>query len=105
MPEWPGLRIADHGPHEGELIHATGYGNISHPFLSMASGQVDGTLSASDGTPLFGISFMNPSGPGSSGSPVLNTAGEVVGLLAWGDATNRYWGVAQDVSVVRHPCS
>lgn len=59
---------------------------------------------ARDGTQLFDVTSRNPAVPGDSGSPVLNDAGEVVGLWAWHYYAHPDTGTAQRSDVLRNPC-
>jgi S1-C subfamily serine protease len=88
-----------HAPALGEIVTVVGFGYISPvPYQWSTAGTVIATSRASDGTPVFDMSFSSPPQPGSSGAPVLDAHGRVVGIYTWGpDPTDPTHGRAQGV--------
>src|SRR5260370_24962957 len=74
-------------PRIGEHVRVLGFGakdNQPLPYEWSAAGEVSQTGRLDDGTPVFDVSFFaKPATHGHSGSPVLNMADQVVGLLDW----------------------
>lgn len=104
LPAFPTLTVADRFV-DGERIRVIGYGHIS-PIASrwVATGSINESGQASDGTEIFQIRFTNPTQPGNSGSPVLNDRDHVIGLATWYSGIDAALGVAQSNSVVQNPC-
>jgi len=95
LPTFPVLRVADHGAPIGARVHIPGYAPGSS--IHIASGRIEATSTARDGTPLLRLQYYVPPQPGDSGAPVLDEHGDVVGLFTW-ERTS------QGLAVVRHPC-
>jgi S1-C subfamily serine protease len=57
-----------------------------------------------DGTSVFDVISTNPAVPGDSGAPVLNDAGQVVGIWAWHYYDRPDTGTAQMISSLMPAC-
>jgi V8-like Glu-specific endopeptidase len=84
----PKFNPLDFGPEPrvGDPVQVVGFGSASQaaPYEWSVEGEVGKIGRFTDGTPVFTINFdLRPAAPGHSGSPVLNTTGQVVGLLSW----------------------
>jgi V8-like Glu-specific endopeptidase len=93
-------------PHAGDPVRVTGFGSAPQaaPYAWSAQGDVGQIVRLTDGTPAFTINFsLQPTAPGHSGSPVLNTTGQVVGLLNWRETDNPI-GMAISDSVLQPAC-
>ena len=102
LPEFPFLKMG-RGP--GQHVRIVGYGAISAiPSRWTAEGQVERIFSARDGTSVFDVTSRNPAMPGDSGAPVLNEAGEVVGIWAWRFYDRPDTGTAQMISSLMPVC-
>lgn len=85
MPKFNALEFGPE-PHVGDPVQVMGFGSAPQaaPYAWSAHGEVGQIARLTDGTPGFTINFsLQPAAPGHSGSPVLNTEGQVVGLLDW----------------------
>ncbi len=86
LPAFSALALAP-APKIGDSVRVLGYGQVTTnpiPYEWSAAGTVTSAGNFSDGTPGFKITFTaRPAVPGHSGSPVLNTLDQVVGLLDW----------------------
>ncbi|HKX19058.1 MAG TPA: serine protease [bacterium] len=109
LPVFPVLPLGS-DPFPGELVHVPGYGLIQDrvqltPWEQWtAHGVVKGLATASDGTPLLTISSMYSPRPGSSGSPVLNGANAVVGMIAWASDVDFSFSAGIAGSALKEPC-
>jgi S1-C subfamily serine protease len=96
LPDFPALTLASSDAHTGDKVHTTGYSVISAlPRLFTTSGTITDTFTE-NGAPILAMEFPNPIQPGASGSPILNGAGEVVGIetlaeVASGDPNGKSW--------------
>ena len=105
LPTFTPLPLAAHGPTTGQRLTAPGFDHISaFPRLITAKGTVTKTWTASDGTPLVGLEWTQPTRPGGSGSPLFASDGTVVGMWAWYDLTNATVGTGEGADVLHHPC-
>jgi S1-C subfamily serine protease len=83
----------------GDPVRVLGFGHISPiPYKWEASGTVDEMWPASDGTQIVSIRFTSRAQAGNSGSPVLNSRGEVVGLFTWDSLYRSDIGMAQKLT-------
>jgi V8-like Glu-specific endopeptidase len=90
----------------GDPVQVIGFGSAPQaaPYEWSAEGDVGQIERLADGTPGFTINFsLQPTAPGHSGSPVLNTMGQVVGLLDWGEPANPT-GLAISNAVLEPAC-
>jgi hypothetical protein len=102
LPQFPYLTV---GGNVGQHVRIIGYGAISAlPYRWTVEGQVSRLWRGRDGTEVFDITSRNPAVPGDSGAPVLNDAGEVVGLWAWHYYMRPDTGTAQRSSVLTKAC-
>jgi V8-like Glu-specific endopeptidase len=105
LPKFNALEFGP-GPHAGDPVQVIGFGSAPQaaPYEWSAQGEVGQLERLTDGTPGFTINFsLQPTAPGHSGSPVLNTTGQVVGLLNWREIDNPI-GMAISNSVLRPAC-
>jgi V8-like Glu-specific endopeptidase len=104
MPVFPILPLADAPPSEGDTVTIKGFGHISPiPYEWTATGRVEEVVEMQ--YHLFSIRSPSPPQPGNSGSPVLNTRGQVVGMFTLaGSVGNPGLSWAQSVSVLKRPC-
>ena len=84
----PALRLASKGPFWEDEIRAVGY-PFGYPDVTITAGTVSNPNSTLDSNPRFAPSYMLVTAlvaPGSSGSPVVNSRGEIVSVLqiGWG---------------------
>ena len=109
LPAFPVLPLGS-DPSPGDEVHVTGYGLIQErvkltPWEQWtAHGVVKGLVTASDGTPVFRISSADSPRPGNSGSPVLDGANAVVGMIAWASEVDFSFSAAIASSALREPC-
>jgi hypothetical protein len=81
-PAFPALPLGP-DPSVGDRVRVLGFGAAQQPlpYEWSAEGEVTRKVDFTDGTPGFKILFAaKPAVPGHSGSPVLNTTGQVLGL-------------------------
>lgn len=94
-------------PRSGDRVRVLGFGAASQlvPYAWSAEGEVSRTTVFGDGTLGFNILFdARPVAPGHSGSPVLNAAGQVVGLLGWHDGQDTQVGTAISSQALQPAC-
>jgi hypothetical protein len=107
LPAFPAVAFGPE-PQVGARLRVLGYGAVSThplPYEWSAEGEASSAVMLTDGTPGFLILFASrPAVPGHSGSPVLNTAGQVVGLLDWGDPREPLIGTAIGSSALDPAC-
>lgn len=104
LPRFPFLTIAGR-PTSGDPVRVVGFGHIfPGPLPWTANGQVLGIDRTADGTEIFGIDVSGPASPGNSGSPVLNTRDEVVGMWTWLSLSDSNIGMAISNSALAVPC-
>lgn len=103
LPAFPVLILADGQP-QGQ-IRVIGYGRSSQPTeKTVANGSVTRTALAQDGTPVFVIQSEERPERGSSGSPVLDSRGRVVGMYTWNDIDNTTSGIAISSTALVRAC-
>jgi V8-like Glu-specific endopeptidase len=105
LPKFNALEFGPE-PRAGDPVEIIGFGSVPQaaPYEWSAEGEVGQLGRLTDGTPGFTINFaLQPAAPGHSGSPVLNPAGQVVGLLDWG-ADGTPIGTAISNSVLQPAC-
>lgn len=107
LPRFPALRLGG-DPSPGAAVRIIGYGLIGFPPTAgtrwTATGTVDEVGEVSDGTPAFKVASTNRPREGNSGSPVLDAAGQVVGMWTWNEDDNLAYGVAIASSALKRPC-
>jgi V8-like Glu-specific endopeptidase len=105
VPRFPTLPLGD-DPAVGDSVRILGFGNLASPvpYEWSAMGRVSGTGRAADGTPLFKVIFSRKTEPGHSGSPVLNTRDQVVGIHSWHLAQDPMMGLEISGSALRPAC-
>jgi V8-like Glu-specific endopeptidase len=103
MPTFPTLALSDTVPTKGDEVTVRGFGNISAiPYEWTSTGRVDEKI---DQYHVFSIRSPSPPQPGNSGSPVLNTKGQVVGMMTWSvPEMDRTLTFAQTVFALKRPC-
>lgn len=108
MPRFPALALGGN-PSPGAAVRIVGYGLIGFPPTPgtrwTATGTVDEVGEVTDGTPAFRVVSTNRPREGNSGSPVLDAAGQVVGIWTWNDDDNLAYGVAIASSALKKPCA
>jgi len=109
LPRFPMLTFGD-DPRPGAAVRIVGYGHIEERLTSTpgerwaATGTVDETEVAGDGTPVFRVVSANRPRLGNSGSPVLDGEGRVVGMWTWNEADNLAFGEAIASSALTPAC-
>jgi hypothetical protein len=103
MPQFAPLTVGT-DPRQNEAVRVVGFGRLAIPRRWSATGNVREMIRARDGTPVFTIAYERAAAPGHSGAPVVNAAGQVVGILAWGTIGDDALGLAIGASVLRDPC-
>jgi V8-like Glu-specific endopeptidase len=105
FPKFPALPLGE-DPAVGDTVRVLGFGNLASPlpYEWSAMGRVSDTVKAADGTPLFRVIFTRKTEPGHSGSPVLNTRDQVVGIHSWHLAHDPMMGVEISSSALRPAC-
>ena len=96
LPAFPALTLAA-GPSVGDDVRVLGFGYLREapvPYEWSATGTVSSTGELRDGTQAFDVTMTREAEPGHSGSPVLNTSDQVVGLWNWGSRSDPKKGVA-----------
>lgn len=76
--ELPVLKMASKKPIKGEVIILIGYASSEY---REARGKVNGFYTPREGLPLHWFSVDHPSRSGDSGGPMLNSKGELIGVL------------------------
>lgn len=106
VPEFPFLEISG-DPAIGQKVRVVGYGDISAIMRKwQARGIVEDRV-MTGGITGFSIRFSKgpPAQSGNSGSPVLDEAGKVVGVYAWGFPDEKDLGLAMGATALRpDPC-
>lgn len=105
MPKFNALAFGPE-PHVGDPVQVIGFGSAPQaaPYAWSAHGEVRQIGRLTDGTPEFTINFpLQPAAPGHSGSPVLNTEGQVVGVQVW-RANRDPIGIAISNSALQPAC-
>ncbi|HEV2439524.1 MAG TPA: serine protease [bacterium] len=109
LPEFPVLRLGS-DPSPGMEIRVTGYGLIQErlkltPWEQWTTrGVIKDVGKAPDGTPVFIISSIDSPRPGNSGSPVLDEADVVVGIIAWASNVDFSFSAGIGSSALKEPC-
>jgi S1-C subfamily serine protease len=107
LPVFPALAFGPE-PRIGDHVRVLGFGvknNQPLPYEWSAAGEVTRTGRLDDGTPVFDVSFFaKPATPGHSGSPVLNMADQVVGLLDWNNPEEIRVGTAISSAALDPAC-
>jgi len=106
LPAFPALQMGK-GMGSGDSVAVIGYaGPNSAMTQDRALGTVRSVERAPDRTPVGVLQFGAGPAPvaGFSGAPVLNTAGQVVGMLAWIDASNHTQGYAEGSQALMPAC-
>jgi hypothetical protein len=104
LPEFAALALGGL-PRSGEPIRVLGFGNISAmPRRWSTEGTVGDHMTGDDGVRTFSMRFTLPPLPGNSGSPVLNTRGQVAGLFTWYFDLDRTMGLAIAGPELQRPC-
>lgn len=87
-PGRPGLPLATANPQVGEPVYAYGYGQDSRVYVT--TGTVQRYTTAVNNGPPDWVVMTGRVDQGSSGGPILNARGEVIGNL-WGTANHGEW--------------
>jgi Trypsin-like peptidase domain len=109
VPVFPVLQVGP-DPAPGTRVHVTGYGVIQERLRMTpweqwtTTGMVTVVATASDGTPVFRITSTDAPRPGNSGSPVLDDANRVVGILVWASAADFSFSAGIAASALKEPC-
>ena len=105
LPKFRPLPLGD-DPAVGDSVRILGFGDLTSPlpYEWSASGRVSEIGRAPDGTPVFNVTFTRKTEPGHSGSPVLNTKDEVVGIHTWHLASDPTTGLEISSSALRPAC-
>lgn len=109
VPVFPVLGLGT-DPRPGTPVRVTGYGVIEErlrvtPWEQWTTaGVVSGVARANDGTPLFRITSVDAPRPGNSGSPVLDGAGRVVGIIVWASTNDLSFSAGIAASALKTPC-
>lgn len=109
LPAFPVLSLGS-DPSPGDRVRVPGYGVIQErlqvtPWEQWtAHGVIRGLATAPDGTPLIRISSVDSPRAGSSGSPVLNGANAVVGMIAWASDVDFSLSAGIASSALKLPC-
>jgi len=85
LPTFPALTLAAE-PEVGDDVRILGFGYLRDapvPYEWSAAGTVSHMQTLQDGTQIFEVWMAQEAEPGHSGSPVLNTSDQVVGLFNW----------------------
>lgn len=81
-PEHPGVPLAGANPAQGDVVYAAGYGRGNT--VQLISGRVNGYLTSQPGQPTDWFDLTGGAAQsGSSGGPIFNARGELIGCL-WG---------------------
>jgi S1-C subfamily serine protease len=106
LPVFPPLRLGG-DPRQGMPVRVTGYGEHlgTRPWAQWTTPGVVTTIAkAEDGTPLIRITSTDAPRPGSSGSPVLDDQGRVVGIIAWTSRADLSFSAGMAGSTLKAPC-
>jgi S1-C subfamily serine protease len=107
LPQFPPLTLGD-DPSPGDHIRVIGFGDVTAFTIRASRWVAEGTVgeaeTASDGTSVFRIQFLNRPGAGGSGSPVLNDDNRVVGMYTWGEVRSSAYSAMIAGSAVATPC-
>ncbi len=106
LPAFPALTL-EAAPHEGDSVRVLGYGTLKGapvPYEWSAEGTVSHTMEFTDGTRGFQITFARAAVAGHSGSPVLNTVDQVVGIWNWFSRQNPQIGTAISSASLEPAC-
>ena len=106
LPSFPALTLAA-DPEDGDDVRILGFGYLKEaplPYEWSASGTVSHMRFLPDGTRAFEVSMTRAAEPGHSGSPVLNTSDQVVGLWNWGSRSDPTLGIAVSSSALTPVC-
>jgi len=105
LPKFPPLPLGD-DPAVGDRVRILGFGDLASPvpYEWSAAGTVSRTGRALDGTPVFNVTLTRKTEPGHSGSPVLNTRDQVVGIHTWHLASDPTMGLEIGSSALRTAC-
>jgi S1-C subfamily serine protease len=98
------LKLADGGPTPGELAHTIGTAGTNQALWGYSNGSVSLVYQMATRDGRFAARVFEstlPSGPGSSGSPVVNAAGEVIGVVFAARRDNRPGTLSVDAGEVR----
>jgi len=103
LPAIPAMSVAEGAAPMGRVT-VPGYGRVSGPLrLHVVRGLVAQSFDSQDGAPMLRLSLSQPVLPGDSGAPIVNSAGEVIGVttkIGW--EPGAAFGVA--ASALRRPC-
>ncbi len=105
LPRFPVLTLAE--AHAGDRVRVLGFGLLESapiPYEWSAEGTVSRTGTFADGTDGFQITFARAATRGHSGSPVLNMAGQVVGMLNWYSPQDPPLGTAISSTALEPAC-
>jgi len=105
LPAFQALRFGT-DPVVGEPVHFVGFGGStgSVPYPLSTAGTVRKLGTAPDGTPIFIVALEGNAVHGDSGSPVLDSQDQVVGLLAWASAPGLHLGFAMSRAALNPVC-
>lgn len=105
LPTFPPIPLGD-DPVVGDSVRILGFGDLTSPmpYEWSATGTVSGTGKAPDGTAVFNVTFTRKTEPGHSGSPVLNTKDQAVGIHTWHLALDPTTGLEISSSALRPAC-
>jgi hypothetical protein len=98
-------------PAPGDTVRIVGFGqaplgsteNPAEPWTAI--GTVSEIGYAMDGTPVFRVASTDRPRPGSSGAPVLDSHGRLVGMWTWNQQASWAFGVAIASSALLSPCN
>lgn len=106
LPTFPALQFGPE-PRAGDRVRVLGFGATQQPlpYAWSAEGEVSRITTFTDGTPAFKVVFTaKPATFGHSGSPVLNSTGQVVGMWIAHDSQDVQVGTAISSLALQPAC-